>query len=695
MTEKKVYCGINNLKKGEKFGTMEECALKKQVRRYGVYKADTMILKAVNDSKKKEKSRNSLILEYATLNGKISKLKKALIGEKSSAKKKIIEDQLISAKNKLKNLNSELRGGPSKESPKETPIKRNLKEELDVAIIKNKSKIDSQKMDLNTSLSKSNNEYIASYQKKLPGKIQKMKKMLDQMDENNDKIRKLSKSSYSKNKMIELVNKADVVESKYNKLAYENLLEEGIKSYYDILVNNPFFQNEKEIKILMSKLKVLYKINIELANKYPKDRHFVALKRFQNHLFVQAQSKEFFSKDKLKGGSLMNKNLRLFIQESHKSDMNDVGDFKIDKSLSSKWVKVYYNPINKQCVVVHRGSSDSSDAWVDTKLFFQQKNNERFKVSESTQKKAEKKYGAKNVTTVGSSLGGYLAEEFGANSKEIITVSKPTTPLDIVKGKKKRSNQFDVRNSKDVIASLQNFQKNKNDIIVKTDSFNPLTNHMGDDVLKELPDNLMIGKGLTELVNKMPVKDLKVVIKALRQAQKLGPKAYPIVGMKKPDLKNMVVKLSDKMVGGALNNKKETLWQKLNSKLAYDVAFPLFNALIKKLEGGSVGGTLGGSVGGSLGGSVGGGSTSFLYKMTPTQLKTVLKIMKKHNIGKSKEFNLMNKSKDSMIEMIKHVKDGKVGGGISDNTSFWNDINESVAVNIVFPLFKLLFSALD
>ena len=167
-----------------------------------------------------------------------------------------------------------------------------------------------------------------------------------------------------------------------------------------------------------------------------------------------------------KGGKLAVSVLKKFIQELHKDGYNDVGDYKIDRQLSHEWVKVYYNSRNNQAVVVHRGSSDLADAWTDTKLFFQQKNNKCFKISEKVQKEAEQKYGAQNVTTVGSSLGGYLAEQYGGDSKEIISMSKPTTLLDVLKGKKKADNQYDIRVDRDPVGILQNFQKGPNDIVI-------------------------------------------------------------------------------------------------------------------------------------------------------------------------------------------------------------------------------------
>jgi len=197
-----------------------------------------------------------------------------------------------------------------------------------------------------------------------------------------------------------------------------------------------------------------------------------------------------------KGGKLPAGMISKFIKASRDKDFYDVGDFKIDRDLSHEWVKVYHNPKNNQALVFHRGSADASDAWTDVKLLFQQKNNNRFKTSERVQKAAEKKYGAQNVTTIGSSLGGYLAEEFGQNSKEVITVSKPTTPWDVITGKKKGEKQHDIRTTLDPIATLQNFQKGDRDIVIPSQTFNPIEEHLGTKVVDRLPKDQMIGEGI-------------------------------------------------------------------------------------------------------------------------------------------------------------------------------------------------------
>lgn len=257
-------------------------------------------------------------------------------------------------------------------------------------------------------------------------------------------------------------------------------------------------------------------------------------------------------KKKLRGRALPAYLISKFISASHDKDFHDVAQYKIDRDLSHEWVKVYYNPENKQCVVVHRGSADLADAWTDVKLLFQQKNNERFKTSERVQKAAEAKYGASNVTTIGSSLGGYLAEEFGQNSKEVITVSKPTTPLDVLKGKKKGKHQHDIRTTRDPIAILQNFQKDKKDVIIPSQTFNPAREHMGDEIVQRLPGDLMIGER-NEMIggklNKLQVRELKDLVIALRSKKR---NEFPVTKKKKADLVKMVNQLQQ-MHGGKID----------------------------------------------------------------------------------------------------------------------------------------------
>jgi len=186
--------------------------------------------------------------------------------------------------------------------------------------------------------------------------------------------------------------------------------------------------------------------------------------------------------------------------------------------------------------------------------------NKRFKVSEQVQKKAEKKYRAKGyfISTLGSSLGGYLAEEYGQDGDEVISVSKPTTPGDLLTGRKKGKDQYDIRSTRDPIAVLQNFQKGEHDIVLPSKSWNPYTEHIGDLVSgRLLPEDRVIGKemtgqGLAEILSRMRLAQLKPLLKLLRGMKRGRARQYPVTRKKKQELLDMILELSDDMRGGCL-----------------------------------------------------------------------------------------------------------------------------------------------
>src|SRR5437868_11007244 len=68
-----IVCSARDLKKKERYGTMQECAKKGQIRRYGLYKVDKKIL---NKSKKSKDSAASLKKKHLILIARITKFKK-------------------------------------------------------------------------------------------------------------------------------------------------------------------------------------------------------------------------------------------------------------------------------------------------------------------------------------------------------------------------------------------------------------------------------------------------------------------------------------------------------------------------------------------------------------------------------------------------------------------------------------------
>jgi len=190
----------------------------------------------------------------------------------------------------------------------------------------------------------------------------------------------------------------------------------------------------------------------------------------------------------LQGGSLKANIFQELLKASYKPK-DKVGGFELDKSISSATSKVFYSPT--QTVVAHRGTSGAADWATDSVYAYGGipaiKLTPRYKSALKVQKAAEEKYGAKNITTIGHSLGGLLAELVGGNSKEILTFNKATRPGSNLK----QDIQTDVSTTGDVVSSLNPFQKNKQ-VIIDSKTGNPITEH-GLDTLN-LGEQLIGGK---------------------------------------------------------------------------------------------------------------------------------------------------------------------------------------------------------
>jgi hypothetical protein len=196
------------------------------------------------------------------------------------------------------------------------------------------------------------------------------------------------------------------------------------------------------------------------------------------------------------GGSLSTKDLKDLLGASYDPKKDKVGDFYLDKEISSKTSKAYRNKKTGQVVVAHMGTQGIMD-WGNNAVYAlggdkAYKQTSRFKEAERVQKKAENKYGAKNVTTIGHSQGGKQAELLGKDTKETITLNKATRPFE----NKKQENQYDIRTTGDVVSALNPFQKkNKKEIVIKSKTINPLIEH-STDTLEGLDENKIIGEGL-------------------------------------------------------------------------------------------------------------------------------------------------------------------------------------------------------
>jgi hypothetical protein len=121
----------------------------------------------------------------------------------------------------------------------------------------------------------------------------------------------------------------------------------------------------------------------------------------------------------------------------------DIGNYKLDKSLSGQRVQVYHDPVDNKTTIVNRGTKKTSlqDVGSDIKLAFSGynsiKNNKRITHAKKVQEQAKAKYGTVD-RTLGHSYGGLISQataESGTvetyNSAHPVHELKPREGVDV------------------------------------------------------------------------------------------------------------------------------------------------------------------------------------------------------------------------------------------------------------------------
>jgi hypothetical protein len=198
----------------------------------------------------------------------------------------------------------------------------------------------------------------------------------------------------------------------------------------------------------------------------------------------------------ISGGALKASELKALLKASYSGE-NKVGDFVLDKRLSTQTSKVYYNPTTQQTVVAHKGTEGLTD-WMNNIAFavggrWLYEKTDRFKEAERVQLGAEAAYGTDNLSTIGHSQGALQSEILGQKGKEVITLNKPSRPFE----KSASSKQTDIRTERDPVSIFTD-----PDITIESESWNPLTEH-STDVLDRLDPERMIGEGLKSVNQKI------------------------------------------------------------------------------------------------------------------------------------------------------------------------------------------------
>lgn len=146
--------------------------------------------------------------------------------------------------------------------------------------------------------------------------------------------------------------------------------------------------------------------------------------------------------------------------------------YKHDSDLSTMNTKVFVNEYDEP-IIIHRGSVNAQDWLDDFKIAIGLgKTTQRVKDAKEITRKVEEKY-KKPASSIGHSLGGFVAENVGAKG-QIITYNKAAGLGDL--GTKKNSGrQLDIFTEGDIVSKIaqntqtsnKQFVKNKRSSILK------------------------------------------------------------------------------------------------------------------------------------------------------------------------------------------------------------------------------------
>jgi hypothetical protein len=229
----------------------------------------------------------------------------------------------------------------------------------------------------------------------------------------------------------------------------------------------------------------------------------------------------------LEGGKIPAGDLKqLLYQSYHSKKPKSYKDYVIDPELSGQRVQVYKKKGTNEVFVVHRGSQGIHDFGNDALALagYDISKSKRFKHAANIQKKAEAKYGAENVSTLGHSLGSAIASDVGQDSKEIINLNKFIPPKD--RNKTISDKEYNIRTYSDPASVLG--PTDKNTITIPSRTLNPFAEH-STETLSRLPEDQMIGRGHLKKLSKKHLKDL------IKRLPKNGS-PYKTTGKKKDDL---------------------------------------------------------------------------------------------------------------------------------------------------------------
>jgi hypothetical protein len=227
------------------------------------------------------------------------------------------------------------------------------------------------------------------------------------------------------------------------------------------------------------------------------------------------------------GGALSGKEVKEMSASSYKKDKPDnIGDFVLDKELSTDEASVYYNPKTGKASVAHRGTQGAVD-WLNNIALATgtYKYTPRYSRGKKTQEKVNTKYGKKNVDTVSHSQSGQMAHKL--NQEGLVHKSIEINPARLPFQKIKK-NETIIRSSKDPVSALVplNLKKGKVETIDTGKKATDILGNHSFNIIKGEDENKIYGKGMKGKRKKLKIMEGGAWWNdALRTVADLGKKA--------------------------------------------------------------------------------------------------------------------------------------------------------------------------
>jgi hypothetical protein len=193
-----------------------------------------------------------------------------------------------------------------------------------------------------------------------------------------------------------------------------------------------------------------------------------------------------------------------FIKASYSEEPpQSIEDFQLDKELATRKAIVYSNA-DGQAIVCNRGTAPKVADWMNNVAYVVGAYNwtDRMNQAIEVQKKVISKYGLDNITNIAHSQGCIITRKL--NDLGLLHVAININPP--ITTEKQKSNEFNVRSSGDIVSLLSTmnpFMRNKKNITIRAESYNPITEHKSD-ILQRLHPSVLVGQGIratNELTN--------------------------------------------------------------------------------------------------------------------------------------------------------------------------------------------------